>query len=458
MKIILSLKTHHYLAKVSIFLIVVALIVVMVGCEEVPYNLTMAANPVEGGTATDLTAASPYTADTGVSIKAVAAAGFQFVNWGAPAGTFVDANMAATTFTMPALPVTVTANFEPCPFYGGSGTEGDPYQIADWCQLYNVRNYLDSSFILVNNLDSTTAGYTELASPTANGGRGWQPIGSILVVDPIARTGVFVDPFTGTFDGQGYEIRDLFINRPDEDGLGLFGGVDAGGVIEDVKMMDADVTGTDSLCVGILVGSNNGTLSSSYSSGSASGGRLVGGLIGVNVGSVSDSYSTATVSGIEGLGGLVGWNEEGDVSNSYATGSVTGSGEVGGLVGYNAMSGTVSDSYATGSVTGNYAGGLVGANDGDVSNSYSTGSVTGDNHVGGLVGWNDGTVSNSFWDTQTSGQATSDGGMGKPTAQMKDFDTFDGAGWDIIAVGCPGPCTPAFIWNICVDAYPFLCW
>ena len=55
--------------------------------------------------------------------------------------------------------------------------------------------------------------------------------------------------------------------------------------------------------------------------------------------------------------------------------------------------------------------------------------------VGGLVGRNyQGTVSNSFWDTETSGQATSAGGTGKNTTEMKDIATFSGAGWNIIAV------------------------
>jgi Divergent InlB B-repeat domain len=75
------------------------------------YALTMAANPVGGGTATDLTNASPYTAGTGVNIKAVAAAGYRFVNWMATAGVFDNANAAETTFTMPAQAATVTANF-----------------------------------------------------------------------------------------------------------------------------------------------------------------------------------------------------------------------------------------------------------------------------------------------------------------------------------------------------------
>jgi hypothetical protein len=75
------------------------------------YDPTMAVNPVGGGTATDLTNASPYAAGTSVSIAAAAASGYRFVNWTAPAGTFADANAARTIFTMPAQNVIVTANF-----------------------------------------------------------------------------------------------------------------------------------------------------------------------------------------------------------------------------------------------------------------------------------------------------------------------------------------------------------
>jgi Divergent InlB B-repeat domain/Putative metal-binding motif/Bacterial Ig domain len=79
------------------------------------YELTMAASPVAGGTATDLTGASSYGEATEVSIKAEAAAGYGFVNWTAPAGAFGSATAAETTFTMPAQNVTVTANFEETP-------------------------------------------------------------------------------------------------------------------------------------------------------------------------------------------------------------------------------------------------------------------------------------------------------------------------------------------------------
>jgi hypothetical protein len=85
--------------------------------------------------------------------------------------------------------------------------------------------------------------------------------------------------------------------------------------------------------------------------------------------------------------------------------------------------------------------------------------VTGESHVGGLMGRNQGTESNSFWDTETSGQDTSDGGIGKTTEEIMDFDTFDGVTWDITTVTNPNTRNPSYIWNI-VDTvtYPFFSW
>jgi hypothetical protein len=113
MKTMLSLGKDHYLKRVGIFLIVLALIAGMVGasCGTSGYDLTMAADPAAGGTATDETKGSPYTEGTIVSIKAEAKTGYQFVSWTAPAGTFGYANAASTIFAMPGVDVTVTANF-----------------------------------------------------------------------------------------------------------------------------------------------------------------------------------------------------------------------------------------------------------------------------------------------------------------------------------------------------------
>jgi len=132
-------------------------------------------------------------------------------------------------------------------FAGDSGTEEDPHQIADWHHVDDVRYYPYAHFILTNDIDATTAGYAELAGPTANGGKGWQPIG----------TGTY--PFTGIFDGRGYEISDMFINRPDHLGVGFLSEVGEGGVIKDTGVVNATVTGDGR--VGGLVGENRGTVS-----------------------------------------------------------------------------------------------------------------------------------------------------------------------------------------------------
>ena len=75
------------------------------------YTLTIVADPVAGGTATDVPAAGPYAAGTVVNISAVANGGYEFDGWtAAPAVTFGDASTAVTTFTMSAQNVNVTAN------------------------------------------------------------------------------------------------------------------------------------------------------------------------------------------------------------------------------------------------------------------------------------------------------------------------------------------------------------
>jgi len=340
--------------------------------------------------------------------------------------------------------------------------------IRDWYGLHAVRNNKEGNHRLMNDLDATSAGYEELASPIANQGKGWEPIGYWDL------SGGRGSPFMGVFDGQGYEIRDLYIDRPDEDTVGLFGAV-AGfksveeGIVANVGVVAANVTGGS--YVGALVGYNHiivsqpGTVNNCYATGSVTGHDYVGGLVGWNVeGTVSGSRSVTSVTGRYFVGGLVGHNLDGTVMNSCSAGRVTGHDYVGGLVGRNG--GTVRNSYSNASVSGDSrVGGLAGSNEDTVANSHSTGSVTGTAYVGGLVAVNEGTVSDSFWDAEASGTEESDGGTGKTTAEMMDITTFTDTEtegldepWDMVAVD-PGVANPAYIWNI-VDGqtYPFLSW
>ena len=320
-------RRHQYVARVGMFLITAALIAGMTGCDfngSEFYTLTISST--EGGNVTTPGEGTfTYAAGTVVELVAEPEEGYQFVNWieDGRMGDLADVNDATTTITMNE-EYDVIANF------------ALPKSVSDWYDLDTIRDDMYGIYILMNHVDSTTAGYSELAGSTANGGAGWQPIGTYT--DQL---------FTGIFDGQGYEIRDLFINCPGEYWVGLFGYVDVGGVIQNVGVVNASVTGRD--YVGGLVGFNDGTVSNSHSSGNVTGKEGVGGLVGINEGvainqggSVSDCYSSGNVTGEEHVGGLAGYND-GTVSNSYFIGSVTGYEDVGGLMGYNW--GIVSNSF-----------------------------------------------------------------------------------------------------------------
>lgn len=117
------------------------------------------------------------------------------------------------------------------------------------------------------------------------------------------------------------------------------------------------------------------------------------GLFGASSGEIKNlGLVDVNVRGNMFVGGLAGSND-GNIKNCYSTGNVSGDAyEIGGLVGFNCK--------------------------GTIINCYSTGSVSGELSSGGLVESNIGTISNSYWDTQTSKQSDSDGGVGRTTKEM----------------------------------------
>ena len=289
-----------------------------------------------------------------------------------------------------------------------------PVEIADWNDLDNVRNDLTGDYVLVNDLNENTDGYAGI-------GDDWNPIGE------QALDGDF---YEGIFDGDGFEIRDLIVDSTDRN-VGLFSGIRSPGEIKNLSVEGDITTTSDSFNGAVLCSENRGLLENCAAAGSVTAEPLtvVGGLVGRNDDTVTDSYATGSVEGDGFVGGLVGQNSD-TVTDSYATGSVEGNENVGGLVGLN--NGTETDSYATGSVEGDErVGGLVGDNSDTILRSYAVGLVTGNADVGGLVGDNNDTVTDCYWDTESSGQTTSDGGTGLTTDEMQgseaetNMDGFD---------------------------------
>ena len=271
-----------------------------------------------------------------------------------PGTTGTDAALYATAFPNP-LTATATVTAMGCPTGDHDSDTNTPD--APGCTGYELIADLDFD----ENGDDTR-------NDTYNTGAGWLPIGS------------FVFSFSGTFEGNGHTISNLFINRSATDYVGLFGG--GYGPLRNLGLADADVTGRER--VGALVGTHNGTITASWATGSVTGSNYVGGLVGEHsfFGEIIASYAAVSVSATGTgfrAGGLVGATAGRKIIASYATGSVSGNESVGGLVGFHQL--------------------------GDIRASYATGSVSGNENVGGLVGFrDDGTATDSYHDSQTTGR------------------------------------------------------
>ena len=333
------------------------------------------------------------------------------------------------------------------------------------------------------DFDTNSSGDADVGDTYWNAGAGWAPIGEAG------------DPFTADFEGEGYTVANLFIDRDTEDGVGLFGEI--GGrdtsVIRGVGLVGVDVTGSDG--VGSLLGHGvYATVIDSYATGRVSGQDEVGGLVGRTWGRVLRSYAAVNVSGADAVGGLVGHQILNDLDSSYATGNVEGTDAVGGLVG--AVSDTfqtIVASYATGNVSGRGArlsesdsgfiicdslssfttsgpvetatnsgggvGGLVGSSCGVIRVSYATGEVSGDVAVGGLIGSGYVRVQSSYWDLETSGVRV---GVGED--DENDNGVIDGTESQRLGVGGktttelqkPTDYTGIYAaWNVDLDGSPF---
>ena len=259
-----------------------------------------------------------------------------------------------------------------------------------------------------------------------NEGAGWTPIGNLAT------------PYTGEFQGHGNAISHLFISNDAAATIGLFGVIGKTGRLTGLGLESVNITSSHPSAAGSLVGVNQGTITSSYATGTVAGSAVAGGLVGLNLfGTVQASFSQAAVSLVLGdaaAGGLVGHNLLGDIKASYAAGPVAA----------NAIK--------------SQAGGLAGINQGNITASYARGAVsaTGTGSVkGGLAAYDLGTETDSYWDTETTGIAGS-GGLGQPTSHLQAPTGYTGlyANWNLNLDGVEGGDNP---WHFGGDRhYPIL--
>ncbi|WP_408955767.1 hypothetical protein [Natroniella sp. ANB-PHB2] len=171
--------------------------------------------------------------------------------------------------------IKIGINILPASYYArsleGTGTAEDPFIINDfeglerlsdkyfWNQDYKLEAYYKLSADI--DASATRKNYKE--------GKGWEPIGSEE------------GKFRGVFDGNGYKIKNLYINRKNEDYIGLF--AFSTGTIKNLEMVNVKFEG-DTKVGGLIGGSNTGITSegegkviNSSVEGTVKGNAVVGG-------------------------------------------------------------------------------------------------------------------------------------------------------------------------------------
>ena len=284
--------------------------------------------------------------------------------------------------------------------------------------LHNIRNNLSGDYILMNDIVFTEEDFAE-GGEFYMGGFGWCPIGAIVN-----------NSFKGSFNGNGYAVYGLQMNRAYYDFGGLFGV--SQGEIENLRLIEAKIDGEYGINTSVTVGSGtlqgdvdyndkdvwtdpdgNITVDSldKYDRNGIST-ATVGMICGYNLGSIMDCYVSGSVKGNTYVGAVAG-RSTGTISGCAVNARVESKLTAGGICGVTGVSATVSDCVSQGSVSASVVGGIIGSAKGNVTRVYTTSQING-------------------------GTANKDFGEGYPTYSQVYAVTeeeaaevvFDGGNWD----------------------------
>ncbi|NMP36525.1 MAG: hypothetical protein GX051_00150 [Clostridiales bacterium] len=285
------------------------------------------------------------------------------------------------------------------------------YADASWLGDYSTTNWIIededdlAAFAATVNSGNDFSGKTvTLVNDLEMSAHAWTPIGNNEAV---------TNRFSGTFEGNGHSISNLYYDG-DSPYVGLFGYV-YGATIKNVSIEDCNfrssVIDINAHVGGVAGSSNNSTITDCSTSGSVSGNSnnsiKAGGVVGDGSNStVTDCCNSGSVSASGSsycnAGGVVGCDYGSTVANCSNIGSVSASGSsrnyAGGMAG-NASGTTVVNCSNIGSVSAsgssyNSAGGMSGYNDNYAvfNNCFNTGSVSASggsqNRAGGIAGYN----------------------------------------------------------------------
>ncbi|MCL2805183.1 MAG: InlB B-repeat-containing protein [Treponema sp.] len=217
------------------------------------------------------------------------------------------------------------------------GTPGNPFEIRFFSDLIRLSTGgRDGN----NNEWTLNSHYVQMANITQNTTQTLNPIGTntASVDNPF--------PFTGSYNGNGFQISNLNITNATRDNLGLFAVNE--GTISNVVLYNTTLNGRDN----------------------------VGGIAGQNKGTIENSSVSASGIGIDGrdnIGGITGLNTvDGTVKNSKTSGNIhSRRNNIGGITGENI--GKVEFCYSISNIicSAGFAGGITGKNNGTLENNIA---------------------------------------------------------------------------------------
>lgn len=176
----------------------------------------------------------------------------------------ITASVLAAVLLLPVLGLTsmpkVFAESPGIPDY--TGTREKPHPITNKYELASIgsdvfsKTYpLDGHYIQTQDIVFTEADFAE-GGDFYNEGKGFKPIGYSTLNHQ----------FKGTYNGGGFSIKNIYIHRPDENNVGIFGYVASPGEIKNLANQNGNITGSG--YVGGIVGSDGFNINHCYNTGS----------------------------------------------------------------------------------------------------------------------------------------------------------------------------------------------
>ena len=259
-------------------------------------------------------------------------------------------------------------------FAGGDGSKYEPYIIKTGGQLLLMKDYAGKYFKLAGNIDLNN--------------KNWLPI----------------EKFSGIFDGCGYTIYNLRVDREELSYRGLIGMLN-GGTVKNLNIKGVDIKGDNAGAIAGIVASENATISGCHvtlTDGSVLRGTKVGGIVGtadyyyysvkcfIEDCTVESENNNVAINGTY-AGGIAGYlNRNVSIKNCRVNCNINGESYIGGITGYD---GVIEKCEYEGKISGTEkVGGICGQLDSysSITASKAEADIEGDKYIGGLVGYHNG--------------------------------------------------------------------